>query len=100
MADTDSNTRSSYQSLPDCASLYSAMSAALAYLDFSNINESERSQVAEYCAEIRAGLCHYLNFIGDIMQGIPLLISVPDNRFLFWRVVNSSSSFHGNVPLD
>jgi hypothetical protein len=35
---------------------------------------------------------------GDIMQGIPLLISVPDNRFLFWRVVNSRSSFHGNVP--
>lgn len=37
---------------------------------------------------------------GDIKQGIPLLISVPDNRFLFWRAVNPSSSFHGNVPLD
>lgn len=36
---------------------------------------------------------------GDIMQGITLLISVPDNRFLFWRVVNPSSSVHGNVPL-
>lgn len=67
MADTDSNTRSSYQSLPDCASLYSAMSAALAHLDFSNIDESERSQVAEYCAETRAGLCHCLNFIGDAL---------------------------------
>ena len=36
---------------------------------------------------------------GDIMQGITLLISVPDNRFLFRRVVNARSSFHGNVPL-
>lgn len=37
---------------------------------------------------------------GDIMQGITLLISVPDNRLLLWRVVNPSSSFHGNAPLD
>ncbi len=37
---------------------------------------------------------------GDIMQGITLLISVPDNRLLLWRVVNPSSSFHDNVPLD
>lgn len=36
---------------------------------------------------------------GDIMQGITLLIPVPDNRFLFWCVVNARSSFHGNVPL-
>jgi hypothetical protein len=34
------------------------------------------------------------------MQGITLLISVPDNRLLLWRVVNPSSSFHGNAPLD
>ncbi|WP_349305403.1 hypothetical protein [Serratia plymuthica] len=67
MADTDRNTRSPYQSLPDCANLYSAMNAALAHLDFSNIDESERSQVAEYCAETRAGLCHCLNFIGDAL---------------------------------
>lgn len=37
---------------------------------------------------------------GDIMQGITLLISVPDNRFLFWRVVNARSLFHSKVPLD
>ena len=36
---------------------------------------------------------------GIIMQGITLLISVPDNRLLFWCVVDASSSFHGNVPL-
>ncbi|ADM97973.1 hypothetical protein Dda3937_04535 [Dickeya dadantii 3937] len=36
---------------------------------------------------------------GDIMQGITLLIPVPDNRFLFWHVVNTRSSFHSNVPL-
>ncbi len=35
-----------------------------------------------------------------VMQGITLLISVPDNRFLFRCVVNARSSFHGNVPLD
>ncbi len=37
---------------------------------------------------------------GYIMQGITLLVPVPDNRFLFRRVVNPSSSFHGNAPLD
>ena len=37
---------------------------------------------------------------GDIMQGITLPISVPNNHLLLWRVVNTSSSFHGNVPLD
>lgn len=37
---------------------------------------------------------------GDIMQGITLLISVPNNCFLLWRVVNPSSSFHDNLPLD
>lgn len=36
---------------------------------------------------------------GDILQGITLLISVPDNRFLIWRVVNTRSSFHGNPSL-
>ncbi|WP_254592715.1 hypothetical protein [Pectobacterium polaris] len=37
MADTDSNTGASYQSLPDYENRYSAMSAALAHLDFSNM---------------------------------------------------------------
>ena len=40
-----------------------------------------------------------LEHSGDIMQGITLLIPVPDNRFLFWRVVNARSSFHSNTPL-
>lgn len=35
---------------------------------------------------------------GNIMYGINLLMSVPDNRFLFWRVVNARSSFYGNIP--
>ncbi|ATZ93410.1 hypothetical protein [Dickeya fangzhongdai] len=67
MADTNSNTGPSYQSLPDCESLYSAMNAALARLDFSNMDDDELSQVAEYCAETSAGLCHCLNFIGDAL---------------------------------
>lgn len=65
MADTDSNTSSSYQSLPDRECLYSAMSAALAPLDFSMMSDDERSMVEYYCAETRAGLCHCLHFIGD-----------------------------------
>nr|WP_275938565.1 hypothetical protein [Pectobacterium brasiliense] len=68
MADTDSNTGASYQSLPDYENRYSAMSAALARLDFSSMDNDERSQVTEYCAETQAGLCHcLLNFIGDAL---------------------------------
>lgn len=37
---------------------------------------------------------------GDIMKRMTLLISVPDNRFLFWRVVNARYSWHSFVPLD
>lgn len=35
---------------------------------------------------------------GDIVQGITLLRSVSDNRFMFWCVVNRRSSFCGSVP--
>ena len=31
---------------------------------------------------------------GNIMQGITLLIPVPDIRLLLWHVVNTRSSFH------
>lgn len=67
MADADSNTRTPYQSLAECDSLYSAMSAALAHLDFSIMDNDELSLAAYYCAETRAGLCHCLNFIGDAL---------------------------------
>ena len=49
MADTNSNTGSSYQSLPDYENRYSAMSAALARLDFSHMDNDELSRVTEYC---------------------------------------------------
>jgi hypothetical protein len=32
------------------------------------------------------------------MQGITLFIPAPDNRFLFWCVVNTRYLFHGNTP--
>ncbi|BES86348.1 hypothetical protein PEC302107_32650 [Pectobacterium araliae] len=67
MADTNSNTGASYQSLPDYENRYSAMSAALARLDFSHMDNDELSLVTEYCAETQAGLCHCLNFIGDAL---------------------------------
>lgn len=41
-----------------------------------------------------------VEYSGDIMKRMTLLISVPDNRFLFWRVVNARYSWHSFVPLD
>lgn len=67
MAITDSNTYTSHSSSPECDSLYSAMSAALAHLDFSAMDNDELLRTACYCAETRAGLCHCLNFIGEAL---------------------------------
>lgn len=67
MDNADSNTYTPHPSPPECDSLYSAMSAALAHLDFSGLNKDELSLTACYCAETRAGLCHCLNFIGEAL---------------------------------
>ncbi len=65
MANADSNTDTFSHSLPDRDGLYSAMSNALAHLDFSRMDADELSFATEYCAETCAGLCHCLHFMGD-----------------------------------
>lgn len=73
MDNADSNTYTPHPSLPECDSLYSAMSAVLVHLDFSAMDNDELLLAVCYCAETRAGLCHCLNFIGDA------LVSLADN---------------------
>ena len=67
MAGTESNMFTAHLSSPESDSLYSAMSAALAHLDFSAMDNDELLLAACYCAETRAGLCHCLNFIGEAL---------------------------------
>ena len=67
MAGTDNNMFAAHLSSPESDSLYSAMSNALAHLDFSAMDHDELLLAACYCAEARAGLCHCLNFIGEAL---------------------------------
>ena len=47
--------------------LYSGMAGCLPNLSFSEMSKHERMQLALRCEEARAGLCHCLSFIGDVL---------------------------------
>ncbi|HAV1239869.1 TPA: hypothetical protein JGU28_004676 [Salmonella enterica] len=46
---------------------HSVMAGSLVNLNFSEMERDERLQLAICCDEARAGLCHCLDFIGNIL---------------------------------
>ena len=67
MANADSNTNTYADLFPYVDIHYSDMAGALVNLSFSDMNADERLLLAHCCDESRAGLCHGLDFLGDML---------------------------------
>ncbi|EPY5145863.1 hypothetical protein KGG53_05375 [Klebsiella pneumoniae] len=67
MANADTNMNTYFDPLPHADIHYSDMAGALVNLSFSDMEADERLLLAHCCDESRAGLCHCLDFLGDML---------------------------------
>lgn len=67
MANADATTNIYTDSLRYTDIHYSDMAGALANIDFSRMDDGECLMLSWCCDETRAGLCHCLAFLGDLL---------------------------------
>ncbi|MCS2154885.1 hypothetical protein MUU49_20255 [Scandinavium goeteborgense] len=65
MADADTNTNRYIDSHPTADIYYSDMAASLVDINFCNMETVNCLVLMHCCDEARAGLCHWLEFIGE-----------------------------------
>lgn len=68
MTNADTNTNSYIDSHPTADIYYSDMASSLVDINFSELESTACLVLMHCCDESRAGLCHCLHFIGDILS--------------------------------
>lgn len=68
MANTDSNTNIYSDPFQASDIHYSAMAGALVNLSFDDMDQDECLLLAHCCDESRAGLCHCIAVLGDLLK--------------------------------
>ncbi|WP_049602274.1 hypothetical protein, partial [Yersinia similis] len=72
-----------------------SMAEIIANLNFSDMNEDDRLQLADHCEAAHAGLCHCLDYLGDSLitfSGHNILEFTPTSLYQLGHSLNTISS--------
>lgn len=91
MANADTNTIRYIDSHPTADIYYSDMASSLVDINFSNLDSTACLVLLHCCDESRAGLCHCLHFLGEMLSKEQAEEFTPENLHHIGHTLSSIS---------